>query len=247
MNGKNMGGNEKRRGLTKRKKRDFQVSSISQECMQYHHKDWFDDNDTEIRALLDERARTQIDQRRNINREIKNKLRQMKEKWWQQRAAETQLHADNGNTRGLFQSLKYIYGAKKNATVPVFSLDGKTLLTSTEDKKERWTEHFTQLLSETSNVSDTVINSLPQRPEETCLDEIPSIHEVEKAISQIKDNKSAGPDGIPPELFTHGGQTVATHLHRIFVEIWIDEMIPADMRNANIITIFKKERSTQCQ
>ena len=89
----------------------------------------------------------------------------MKEKWWQQRAAETQLHADNGNTRGLFQSLKYIYGPKKNATVPVFSLDDKTLLTSTEDKKERWTEQFTQLLSETSTVSDTVIYSLPQRPE----------------------------------------------------------------------------------
>ena len=122
----------------------------------------------------------------------------------------------------------------------MFSLDGKMLLTSTEDKKERWTEHFTQLLSETSTVSDTVINSLPQRPEETCLDEIPTIHEVEKAISQIKDNKSAGPDGIPPELFTHGGHTVVKHLHRIFVEIWIDEMIPADMRNANIITIFKK-------
>ena len=63
---------------------------------------------------------------------------------------------------------------------------------------------------------------------------------MEKAISQIKDNTIAGPDGIPPELFTHGGQTVATHLHRIFVKIWIDEVIPADMRNANIITIFKK-------
>ena len=55
----------------------------------------------------------------------------------------------------------------------------------------------------------------------------------------------AGPEGIPPELFTHGGHTVAKHLHRIFVEIWIDEMIPADMRNANIITIFKK--NDRCQ
>ena len=45
-------------------------------------------------------------------------------------------------------------------------------------------------------ISDSVINTLPQRPEETCLDEIPTIQEVEKAISQIKDNKSAGPDGI---------------------------------------------------
>ena len=118
----------------------------------------------------------------------------------------------------------------------MFSLDGKTLLTSTEDKKERWTEHFTQLLSETSTVSDSVINTLPQRPEETCLDEIPTIKEVEKAISQIKNNKIAGPDGIPPELFTHGSQTVATHLHRIFVKIWIDEVIPADMRNAKLIS-----------
>ena len=99
----------------------------------------------------------------------------MKEKRWQQRSAETQLHADNGNTRGIFQSLKYIYGPKKNATVPVFNIHGKTLLTSTEDKKERWTEHFTQLLSETSTVSHSVINILPQRPEETCLDEDPTI------------------------------------------------------------------------
>ena len=72
--------------------------------VKHHPKDWFDDNDTEIRALLVERARTQIDHRRNIN---------------------------------------------------------------------RWTEHFTQLFSETSTVSDTVINSLPQIPEETCLDENP--------------------------------------------------------------------------
>ena len=60
-----------------------------------------------------------------------------------------------------------------------------------------------------------------------CLDEIPTIQEVEKTISEINDNTSAGSYGIPPELFTHGGQTVATHLHRISVKIRIDEMIPA--------------------
>ena len=42
--------------------------------IKYHHKYWFDDNDAEIRELLDQRANTQIDQRRNINREIKKKL-----------------------------------------------------------------------------------------------------------------------------------------------------------------------------
>ena len=35
--------------------------------IKHHYKDWFDDNDAE---LLDQRANTQIDKRRNINREI---------------------------------------------------------------------------------------------------------------------------------------------------------------------------------
>ena len=49
--------------------------------VKHHHKDWFDDDDTEIHELLDQRARTKIVQRRNINRDIKNQLRQMKDKW----------------------------------------------------------------------------------------------------------------------------------------------------------------------
>ena len=56
------------------------------------------------------------------------------------------------------------------------------------------------------------------------------MQEVEKAISQINDNKSARADGMPPELFTDGGQTVATHLHMIFAKIWIDDVVPVDMR-----------------
>ena len=48
--------------------------------IKYHNKNWFDDNDANICELLDQRANTHIDKRRNINREIKNKLRQMKEK-----------------------------------------------------------------------------------------------------------------------------------------------------------------------
>ena len=45
---------------------------------------------------------------------------------------------------------------------------------------------------------------------------------------------------VPQDRSTNGGHTVAKHRHRIFVDIWVDEMIPADMRNANTITIFKK-------
>ena len=59
-----------------------------------------------------------------------------------------------------FPVTKVHYGPKKSATVPVFCLDGKTVLNSIEDKKELWTEHFTQLLSETTTVSDSVIRGI---------------------------------------------------------------------------------------
>ena len=43
--------------------------------VKHHQKDWFDDNGAEIRELRDRRDNTRIGKRRNINREIKNKLR----------------------------------------------------------------------------------------------------------------------------------------------------------------------------
>ncbi len=56
----------------------------------------------------------------------------------------------------------------------------------------------------------------------------------------MKCNKSAGPDGIPPEIFVHGRPIVPEHLHKIILRIWNDETISAELRDATIITIFKK-------
>lgn len=206
----------------------------------HRSKDWFDDNDEEIAVLLQERNSASGVRLKEVKQNIKNKLREMKDNWWKERAEETQQFADNGNTKGLFQSLKAVFGPRKSTSVPLLSSDGTKLLISPEDIKERWTEHFTQLLSETSTYDESVINNLPQRPVVDSLADVPTIEEAEKAIGQIKCNKSAGPDGIPPELFVYGGPVVVKHLHEIIVKIWTEEEIPPDLRDANIITIFKK-------
>ena len=72
------------------------------------------------------------------------------------------------------------------------------------------------------------------------LGDAPTLKEVEKAIKHIKCNKSAGPGGSPPELFVQGGPMVAKHLHGITVKILNKEIIPAELRDADIITIVKK-------
>ena len=52
------------------------------------------------------------------------------------------------------------------------------------------------------------------------------IEEVRKAVKQMKCNKASGGDGIPAELYTHGGTTLVRHLHRLFLKIWKNEEVP---------------------
>ncbi|XP_046860157.1 craniofacial development protein 2-like [Xenia sp. Carnegie-2017] len=128
----------------------------------HSHKDWFDENDVEIAELMKARMNEIGDRLKEIKRTIANRLRVMKDKWWQERAEETHRYADTGNAKELFRSLNVIYGPKKSSVVPLLNSDGTKLLTTSDDIRERWTEHFTQLLSETSIYDEDVINNLPQ-------------------------------------------------------------------------------------
>ena len=72
------------------------------------------------------------------------------------------------------------------------------------------------------------------------------IEEVRKAVKQMKCNKASGGDGIPAEVYTHGGTTLVHHLHRLFMKIWDNEEVPQELKEASIVTIFKKGSRTDC-
>ena len=62
----------------------------------------------------------------------------------------------------------------------------------------------------------------------------------------MKCNKASGGDGIPAEVYKHGGTTLVHHLHRLFLKIWDNEEIPQELKDAAIVTIFKKGSRTEC-
>ncbi len=62
----------------------------------------------------------------------------------------------------------------------------------------------------------------------------------------MKCNKASGGDGIPAEVYKHGGTTLVHHLHRIFLKIWDNEEVPQELKDASIVTIFKKGSRTEC-
>ena len=55
------------------------------------------------------------------------------------------------------------------------------------------------------------------------------------------------PDGIPAEVFKVGGETLITHLTRMFQVFWVNGQLPRDLRDANIIHLYKnKGDSSSC-
>ena len=79
---------------------------------------------------------------------------------------------------------------------------------------KRWTEHFSDLFFNSSEVDYETIDSIPQREYDHSLNVEPSLDEVKLCIKQLSSGKAPGLDGIPVEMLIHGGENlhlVSTH------------------------------------
>ena len=123
---------------------------------------------------------------------------------------------------------------------PIRASDG-TLLTEKAHTLESWTEHFSQLLNKTSSVEDQTIQDTPQRLLIHTLDGPPTKAETVKAIGQLQTGKAPGPDGTPPEIFKAGGEALTEQLVNLFQLPWERGEVPKDLKDANIIHLYKNK------
>ena len=89
-------------------------------------------------------------------------------------------------------------------------------------------------------------DNVPSVPVSEELDGVIHIEKVRKAVKQMECNKASGGDGIPAEVYKHGGTTLMHHLHRLFLKIWDNEEVPQELKDASIVTIVKKGSRTEC-
>ena len=73
----------------------------------------------------------------------------------------------------------------------------------------------------------------------------PALHEIERAIKALKNNKAAGPDGIPGEIFKYGGYHLTHRLHRFINRAWTTGKLPQQWKDANIVTVYKRKGDRQ--
>nr|XP_014349862.1 PREDICTED: uncharacterized protein LOC102358527 [Latimeria chalumnae] len=217
------------------------------------HQDWFDDNDSQIQELIDRKCAAFVDWQNNpqslakkelyhqLRAKTQHKICMMKNQWWIDKAKEIQGYADSHDSRSFFNAIKAIYGPTSNGAVPLQSSDGTILIKDNKDILQRWKEHFHKLLNQDVGFDSLTIDEIPQCPLITELDESPTLTEVLKAINQMENNKATGPDRIPSKVYKYGGPLLTRHLHLLLESIWAQEEVPQDLKDAIIVTIFKKK------
>ena len=221
------------------------------------HQDWFDENCVEITQLLQEKQRlhqaysadpnskSKKDAFNTIRKTVQQKLRQMQDSWLSNKADEIQGFADRHDMKNFYSALKQVYGPTSSGSSPLLAADGTTLLTTTEEIMERWTEHFNGVLNRPSAINDAAIDRLPQVTTNDTLDEPPTLLETQKAIQLLSAGKAPGADSIPAEVYKAGGPALVEKLHQLFLLMWQEESIPQDFKDASIIHLYKRKGNRQ--
>ncbi|XP_051859298.1 uncharacterized protein LOC127565328 [Drosophila albomicans] len=121
--------------------------------------------------------------------------------------------------------------------------DDGNLVTEAEVVLRLWRDHFSSLLSGSSTDSEDYDPRTPIYGTDIEVP-IPSHIEVKDAIQRLKNNKSAGADGLPAELFKAAGDMLVGSMHQLISKIWLTESMPEDWNLSMICPILKKGDAT---
>ena len=217
------------------------------------HRDWFDENRSDICELLADKNLAHDNVLRNpssaahrqrftdLRAHAQRELRRIENQWWVNLAEEIQRYADDNDTHNFYNSIKEVYGPTTHSTTPVRSADGTTLIKDVQGISQRWAEHFSTLLNGGLTPDRSILSEIPQEEIKLELDSLPSLREVEDSVRTLGNRKSPGGDGLPAEIYKYGGAEVLDYLHQVISSIWMSGSMPQDWRDATIITIYKNK------
>ena len=160
---------------------------------------------------------------------------------WTGLAEKTQRYVDMGGMRTFYEALEAVYGLSYKIQAILRSSDGSTLLTDKEDILQRWSEHFEGLFSDRGTVQESSLAKIPEVDVKLELDDPTTREEIRKATMQMKVGKSPGIDGIPAEVYHHGGEAVLDKLQDLFTNCWEKGTLPQDLRNAVIVFLYQNK------
>jgi Reverse transcriptase (RNA-dependent DNA polymerase)/Endonuclease/Exonuclease/phosphatase family len=217
------------------------------------HRDWFDQNDSEINSLLtslrqkqhawlQNRADTDLHADFSRTRRIvQSSLRHMKTRWWEDKAKRLQSAADSHDMKAFYSELRAVYGPSTVPPPKIYDSSGTELLSDRAEVLKRWSEHFNSVYNCESTADLAYIDSLAALPTIRELSLPPDYMEILTAVRQLKNGKASGPDGIPAECLSAAGPTIVEPLTALFRSVWQHEELPPEFRDADIVHIYKRK------
>ena len=160
--------------------------------------------------------------------------------YWLNLCSNIQLAADVGNVRRMYEGIKEAVGPTATKTAPLKSKSGE-VITDQGKQLERWVEHYLELYATQNVVTDAALDTIPDLPVMVELDEPPTLEELSKTIESLASGKSPGADGISAEILKTGKAVLLEPLHQLLCLSWELSYVPQDMRDANIVTLYKNK------
>ncbi|CAF0954810.1 unnamed protein product [Didymodactylos carnosus] len=134
---------------------------------------------------------------RRLNKEVRKKLKEEREAYWNQVAAEMEEAASKHEYRTLYQTIRRLGGKTKSTNDNIKKADG-TFAKSSEERLQRWKEFFQQLYNH-----DRPQGPLPEPPPivlpaNPFLNDEPTAAKVKSAIKSLKNVSFAAAPPRPP-------------------------------------------------
>ncbi len=180
----------------------------------------------------------------NKDREVKRSTRQDKRNWADGVAKEAQDAAEMGQMKTVYEATRKLCNDFPKKIGMVKDKNGK-LLTEEQEIRDRWKEHFMEVLNreEPERIAEIEDN-------QDILDEISTEPiteaEIRVALKEMKLGKAPGIDSITVELLRADLETTIQTLHQFYTEVWEKGTVPEDWKKGLIIKLAKKGDLTMC-
>ena len=217
----------------------------------FSNQDWIEANFTILEPLLEQKREALVTHNRYPSQNSLNKLKAAKSrlqrelrkcanKYWEDLCEEIQTAADTGNIRRMYEKIRTALGPQVNKVAPLKTTTGEDI-NDKNKQMDRWVQHYSSLYSKEREVCKTLESEIPQHPVMSELDQEPTIEELKEAIDDLSIGKSCGNDNIPAEILKSNKDTIIPHLYQILLMCWKYREIPQNMKDANIVTLYKNK------
>ncbi|XP_050703781.1 uncharacterized protein LOC126989216 [Eriocheir sinensis] len=213
--------------------------------------DWFEVHSEEIMPVIEEKRNPLAAYKANpsernlqVLRSARSKVQQCARRcandYWLQLSSQIQTAADTGNMKEMYDGIKQALGPTKKKTAPLKSTTGEVIQDRSK-QMDRWVEHYSELYSRENTVTEDALNAIECLPVLEELDREPTLAELNEALDSLAHGKAPGKDGISAEVLKCCKGTIITELHEILCLCWKEGEVPQDMRDANIVTLYKNK------